>query len=407
MKSNITLKKKQVGSYAHIASELSGQSVDIDQWEKGRAMSERLIQQSHDIAKKMESVGFSAYDHKQDLKIFGLHSKQVIDIPNFRNICIIPSVARKKRNRASKELEYFLQRNPNARTWVHTTGNRCTLKELPQRIEWLHAKFGRVNSQSFMKTYGAKFVFRSTEFGEIAQTEDGLSFHPHAHSVLVLERKLTRMEWDTFLKKVKTYFVYHSKDCGKIKSVKELVKYCVKPSDLEHLSGSELVSIHEVCTNKRLVEFLGQLRNQRKFHNQENFRLIRRKGILTKTRNWNTGKEKTPRYLDPVDHESGCRPIVVAWIPPTSIFTPITEPCFVVHALGSNDPSNVFNSFEVRSMEQQIKCLSIKVHTKTLTHQQGSIKNNENDESKTKIYKKDPRLERVRGTITKFNEVFS
>ena len=67
MESNITLTKKQVGSYPKIASELSGVSLDIEQWEKGRSMSDKLLQQSHDIAKKMESVGFSAYDHESDL----------------------------------------------------------------------------------------------------------------------------------------------------------------------------------------------------------------------------------------------------------------------------------------------------------------------------------------------------
>ena len=76
MESNITLTKKLVGSYPKLASELSGVSLDIDQWEKGREMSVKLLQQSHDIAKKMESVGFTAYDHQADLTLVGLNSRQ-------------------------------------------------------------------------------------------------------------------------------------------------------------------------------------------------------------------------------------------------------------------------------------------------------------------------------------------
>lgn len=395
MESNITLSKKQVGSYPKLASELSGVSLDIDQWEKGRQMSDKLLQQSHDIAKKMESVGFSAYDHQSDLTLVGLNSRQHSKLPPFRNVTIIPWVARKKRNKSSKELEYFLQKNPNARTWVHTTGKRCTLKELPERLENLHAKFGRVNSQPFMKKFGAKFVFRSTEFGEIAKTDEGLSFHPHCHSVLVLDRKLPSEDWSLLVSKICKYFVHWSYDAGKIKSVKELVKYCVKPSDLEHLNGYELLSIHQITTNKRLVEFLGHLRKQRQLHNKDNVRLVRRKGVLTKTQNWNASKKKHPKWVLPVDDDSAHGPTIVAWIPPTAVFTHITEPCFLVQGLGSNDPTTLLDSWEVQRMQAEINKLSIKVHTKTLTHHKNKSYTKPHNENKSQTIQKNTRSERI------------
>jgi hypothetical protein len=400
-KSTITLTKKQVGNYPRIASELSGAALDIDQWEKGRGLSEKLLQQSHDIAEKMEDEGFEAYDRGQDLTIFGLHSKQSLQLPNFRNICIIPYVARKKRRSSSKELEYFLQKNPNARTWTHTTGKRCTLEELPERLEQLHAKFGRVNQQAFMKKYGARFVFRSTEFGEIAKTDEGLSFHPHAHSVLVLNKFISADEWTRLIVKIKHYFVHHSKDCGKIRSVKELVKYCVKPSDLEHLNGKELIDLHNVCTKKRLVEFLGQLRSQRKDHKDENIRLIRRKGKLTKTLNWSGSAKKPPRWLQG-EQALGLAPKLVAWCAPSAIFTPITEPCFIVHGLAHRDHSKIFKWNEVIQMDN-----SIKVHTKTLTHQKQEIEKIKNNESEAKNREESSEIVGVPRTRPKLNAVVS
>ena len=395
MESNITLTKKQVGSYPKLASELSGVSLDIEQWEKGRAMSDKLLQQSHDIAKKMESVGFSAYDHESDLTLVGLNSRQYSKLPPFRNVTIIPWVARKKRNKSSKELEYFLQKNPNARTWVHTTGKRCTLKELPERLENLHAKFGRVNSQPFMKKFGAKFVFRSTEFGEIAKTDEGLSFHPHCHSVLVLDRKLPSEDWSLLVSKICKYFVHWSYDAGKIKSVKELVKYCVKPSDLEHLNGYELLSIHQITTNKRLVEFLGQLRTQRQKHNKDDIRLVRRKGILSKTKNWNVSKPKLPLWVKPINDESGISPTIVAWVPPVALFSHITEPCFLVQGLGSTDVSTFLDSWEVERMRAEINKHSIKVHTKTLTHHKNKTYTKPQNENRSQTIQKNTRSERI------------
>ena len=364
MNTKITLTKKQEGLYPKLASELQGVCVDINKWEEGRSFSDQLLKQSHDIASKMESVGYTAYDYNQDLTIIGLHSQQATKLPPFRNITIIPWVARKKRNSSAKELEYFLQKNPNARTWVHTTGPRCNIFELPKRLKKLHAKFGRVNHQPFMQKHGARFVFRSTEFGEIAKTNEGLSFHPHAHSVLVLDKKLDNKAWCELVSSIRKFFVYHSKDCGVIKSVKELVKYCVKPSDLESLDGHDLVSLHQVTKGKRLVEFLSYLRSQRQNHKANDQKLVRRKGLLRRTDNWSVGKKKKPKWQLPIyDDDSVVRPTIVAWCPPSAIFMPVTEPCFIVHGLGNQDHQTILNSFEVQNMRS-----AIKVHTKTLTH---------------------------------------
>lgn len=391
--------KTQVGSYPKIASELSGVACDPDKWERGKAQNKKLLDQSYTIADKMHGTrfdglgwtkSFRAYEESQDLHLFGLHSKECVKLPNFRNIGIIPYVARKKRSKAQKEVEYFLDKNPNCRTWTMTAGKRCNIEELPSRIQFLHSKFGRVNQQPFMKKFGAKFIFRATEFGEIARTEDGLSFHPHTHALLKMDRMIGKHDWATLLKKIKTYFVYHSQDCGRIQNAREMVKYCVKPCDLEHLTGHELIAIHEITRTKRLYEFLGQLRSQRQMHKSENLRLIRRKGKLRTTRNWVGGvQEKMPRWVHNPE-ESDARPTLVAWCPPSSIFTHVTEPCFIIHALGRNDPSSVFNWMEVKRMES-----AIRVHTKTLTHHMRNRENKINNESKQKIFKKDSRSEGI------------
>ena len=402
--------KNQVGNYPRIAAELSGQIVDVDKWERGQAQNAKLLEQSHTIAKKMDGFSFyglgwkkvfKAYDHSQDLTLFGLNSEQFSKLPNFRNISIIPYVARKKRQKSMKQLEYFLQNHPNCRMWTMTTGKRCTLQDLPTRIAQLHAKFGRVNQQPFMKKVGAKFVFRATEFGEICKTETGLSFHPHAHALLHLPKMIDRDAWSKLLCKIRTYFVYHSQDCGRVRNVNELVKYCVKPCDLEHLDALDLIKVHQVTTQKRLYEFLGDLRVQRSSLNQRNRRIIRRKGKLMTTPNWVGGAEKLPRWLHSPE-DSDARPTLVAWCPPSSIFTPISEPCFIIHALGKADPQSVFKWFEVKNMKR-----SIKVHTKTLTHHMKNREIQKEYESKKKISEENSRFERISRSRRKPIEVLS
>ena len=421
------ISKKQVGSYPKIAAELSGRPTDIESWEKGKTHNELLLAQSHVIASKMDGTQyfprvrkktysknlwewskqqhtpeiFHAYDHNQDLTLFGLHSEEHITLPNFRNISIIPYVARKKRQKAQKQLEYFLQENPNCRMWTITGGTRCTLSDLEQRIGEIHAKFGRVNQQRFMKRHGASFVFRATEFGQIKHNEDNnLTFHPHVHAVLKLERMLRPEDWKHLILSIKAYFVYHSQDCGRIRDTNELVKYCSKPNDLQHLTGCQLIEIHQVTTTKRLYEFLGDLRKQRSHHNEENLRIIRRKGKLKTTLNWVGGVEKLPLWVQSPNEESDARPTLVAWTPPASIFTHITEPCFIVHALGQADPKSVFKWFEVKNMKH-----AIKVHTKTLTHHNEEREKRKEYESKQKIFKEATRIERIPRARGKPNSV--
>lgn len=392
--------QKRVEHYPKLASELQGVCLDIDQWQKGQNFNSKLIEQSHNIAEKLETnilaqgLGwtkyFRAYEKNHDLTIIGLHTEQAEKIPPFRNISFIPFVARKKRNSKAKEVEYFLQKNPNARAWTMTTGRKCTIEELPKRLEKLHGKFGRVNHQPFMKKHGASFVFRSTEFGEIAQTDNGLLFHPHAHSILCLDKKLDNQAWCNLVSSIRKYFTHHSKDCGVIKSAKELVKYCVKPSDLEHLDGRELLSIHEVTTKFRLVEFLGRLRIQRQHHCQSDKKLVRRKGVLRLTNNWNVSKPRLPDDKKPFHDHLAVRPTIVAWCPPMAMFQPVTEPCFVVHGLGNEDPQTILQSKEVQTMRSLIK-----VHTKTLTHHTQNKKYNQHHENHATTIKTNLQSERI------------
>ena len=392
MQSTHTHPKYQAG-YPKIASELSGQSIDLDKWNKNQAQRNLLLDQSHRIARKLEDEGVQAYDENQDLTLIGLHTRQAKKLEQFRNISFIPVVAQKQRATKIKALQYFLQSHPNARMWTLTTGTRCNEHDVVERSRALHRKVSKINDSAFMKKAGARFVFRSTEFGEVVETGGELSLHPHCHAVLLLSRFLPKAEWSQLIARIRGYFGAHCQDNGKIREPREFVKYCVKPSDLETLSGKSLVSLYHVTRSLRMVETLRDLRVLRKDIRESDHKLVRQRGVLKRVRNWNKGAtlDEIPRWLQPVneDDDPVVTPFVVAWCAPAPVFAPVTEPLFLVHGLGGLDPSACFTWDDVTAMAE-----SINVHTKALTVLRKERRNGENEwneyESKQKILHEPP-----------------
>ena len=406
---------KYQARYARIASEESNRILNLENWEKGQALNEQLKEQSHEIARKLETVKlndyqiervegrpylekkkftriryvksptyFQAYD-ESDLTFCGLNTEQTLSLPEFRNISVIPYVARKNRRSMLLELEYYLQGVEKPRTWVHTTGKRCSIEEAEERFKKVHRKISKINYEKFMKRAGASFVFRSGELGEIVKTETGLNVHPHIHSVLVLRRRLPKREWSQLLQRIRSYFGAHSQDCGVIQDVRELVKYVCKPSDLEHLDGQDLHKLYQLTKSVRMVECLRNFRKLRRRIRETNHKVVRRQGTLKCVKKWNSkNTPESPQWLTQTEVVGPADPSVVSWCVPSAVFTPVTEPCFIVHGLGAGDPSKIFEMPEVLSMRK-----AIIVHTKALTVRRENAKSekkiNEISQSKPKV----------------------
>ena len=394
MQSTHTLPKYQAG-YPKIASELSGQSIELDKWNKNSAQRNLLLEQSHRIADKLEEEGFLAYDDNVDLTLIGLNTRQYKKLPQFRNIAFIPVVAQKQRGETIRSLQYFLQSHPNCRMWTITTGTRCNELDVVDRCQDMHRKVSKINDRQFMKRAGARFVFRSTEFGEVVETNNELSLHPHCHAVLMLSKFLPKREWSELIARIRGHFGAHCQDNGKIREPREFVKYCVKPSDLETLSGKSLVCLAKITSSMRMVETLRDLRVLRKDIRESNHKLVRKRGILKRVSNWNSAPKikdtlteeqmdevtyreqmSTAMKLTNVDCDPVASPFVVAWCAPAPVFAPVTEPLFLVHGLQGADPSKCFAWQDVQNMRE-----SINVHTKALTVHRRERENGEKVEN--------------------------
>ena len=401
-----------------------GRCTDPDKWEDNAEKRKHLADQTKKIADKLESgyqihgLGWShtvrvkAYEHN-DLVLMGLHSEQFKKIEGYRNIIFLPSVAQKNRRDNVKKLEYFLKHNKNCRMWTFTAGPRVNLSSLKTSVKWMHRKLSKLNDQDFMKQFGARFVFRSTEFGELGEIgNDDLSLHPHMHALLQLQRYLRPEDWSYLLSRIVAFWGVYCRDCGRIQNSRELVKYCVKPADLDGLNSVQLIKLYHVTKGLRLWESLQDFRKMKRAIREENQKVIMRKGVPRLVPNWNGGSSRNkseeskvlPRWMENrstevLEHEKiyGKRsrplPQIVAWCSPAPVFTPVSEPLFLVHGLDGRSPAEFFQNEQVRKMAN-----AISVHTKTLTVPETFKNNNEAkgiNESKPKIPPKSTASPRV------------
>ena len=384
-------------SYPLLCKDLAGQAMSLDQWNRNQAQINLMVDQSHRIARKLEDEGIRAYDEDQDLTLFGLNTRQYKVLDNFRNISFIPLVAKKQRASILKLLSYWLQKYTFDRMWTITTGTRCSIYDVEDRTRELHRKVSKINDKSWMKQAGASFIFRSTEFGEVVETDEGLSLHPHCHAVLHLDKgRLSPAHWSFLLHRIQEYFGVHCQDNGRIREPREFVKYCVKPSDLEQLSGPALAELQRITSRLRLVEKLRGLRLLAREIREADQKLVRRKGIIVRRKSWNKGAtmEDVPRYLRPLKDEGDpvASPFVVAWCAPAPVFAPVSEPLFIVHGLRGQDPSAVFSWLDVVAMRN-----AINVHTKALTV---PVKGEQERGKPQIIYESEPKIpQRNTGTV--------
>lgn len=380
-----------------------GRSHCIETWEDNAEKRKYLADQTKQIAIKLDQ-GYTTHGlgwkhqvrvepyQNQDLHLMGLHSKQFQKLESYRNIIFLPSVAQKNRAPKVKEMQLFLKHHQNCRMWTFTAGPRCNLSQLQANVQWMHRKLSKLNDQPFMKKLGARFVFRSTEFGELGEIGNhDVSLHPHMHALMELERYLRPDDWSYLLARIRAFWGVYCKDCGKIRNSRELVKYCVKPGDLDGLNNEQLVKLYQVTDGLRLWETLQSFRKMRRSIREEKQKVVIRKGEPKLVPNWNRGASKTPEERQVQRQASALRaisrqsarptPKIVAWCSPAPVFTHVSEPLFLVHGIDGRDPQQIFNTEEVRRMEHFIS-----VHTKTLTVPNQQSKNNKINESKQEIY---------------------
>lgn len=314
--------------YLEIVAAESGREIPAEAFQKKQAERALLMAQSIHIADMLESVGVKAYGESK-LTMVGLLSGIEEPLVDFRNIVFIPAVAKRKRNRMLGDLEYFIQNHPFSRMWVFTSGDRCPIDAVADRIKEVHRRISKLNAKPFMKAAGVSIVFRATELGSIQRVGGKPTFHIHCHAIIHMGRKLGKDAWSLLLGKVREWWQFHFADARKIEMAREACKYVVKPGDLLELTGPELKALYEQLFKLHLVQALGPLRDQRKDREETDLRFHRVKSPLGSrletVPNWNNRPA--------IQAESNHSPLpdtILATLVPAPYFSRITEPAVIV-----------------------------------------------------------------------------
>jgi hypothetical protein len=304
------------GAFAALCKERTGDVMHADELDKRHRQSAELLSQSKRIADKMAGAGFQAYRETPfELFRYFVHSRQVELLPSFRRTCFIPAVAQSIRAPMVSALEFWLSRNPFARFWTFSTGQRTRLPGVRDKVKWLHGKLNDLSGQPFMQEAGVRLVFRSTELGtpetdspssggEIERDADGtVCFHVHAHVVVELTKGFIAPEkWARLVGKVGAFWPAWWGEGGAIRNARECCKYVTKPGEMLKLTGAELVSLQEQLTRLKLVQPLGSLAAEIRERETGRKRLVKRQTsdgrVYLAVSDWNKHARRTKTEAD-------------------------------------------------------------------------------------------------------------
>ena len=300
--------------FAGVVESETGLSVEENEWRERMEERRELVRQSHQIANKLECGGTQAYRcDEYQLYIWSVFSRHVEQVPAFRRICFLPSVAAMVRAQKLASLEFFLDRHPFCRFWTFTSGARVALPELRARIESLHKRLNALNKE-LRRRYGVEMVFRSTELGTVEtaasagsarqkraakiahrkavadanaagrpapvwtrakenahadeagalerDASGALLFHPHAHCVVKLPCKMDKETWAEMLRFVWVHWGDHWDEGAVISDAREVCKYVCKPGEIAELEPKELCALEAALHGLRLVTPMGVLKKE-------------------------------------------------------------------------------------------------------------------------------------------------
>jgi hypothetical protein len=265
----------------------TGMEMSADEYAKGINKKTKLKDMARAICHRLNLVGVETKRNDDcGLWVYWIHSGVWEEIDQYRRICINPVVAAASRASILASLEFFIQEHRFCRFWTFTTGTRCTVGEIGERLDTFSRKLSKLNHW-MRKTYGVEIVIASTEFGTVEEMDrspedegqiqfvrvlnektglhsDEPTFHPHFHCVVrvIGPRPLPRDEWTELCEKVRARWGFKCDFDGVIQSAREIVKYVTKPGDLLKLSPLQLKAFYEATANRRLVRPMGALRRE-------------------------------------------------------------------------------------------------------------------------------------------------
>lgn len=263
----------------------TGWFIDPLKWAKRATASRVLAEQSESMADALERMGIPAR-LDTDITAIGAVTGQVEALPAYRAIRFLPAVAARDRRPVLNGMKFFIQNHPRARYFRYSVitasepvpcgGNlRGAIQRLSRRVsKWASeardcdvevlfrgieftrataasrdAEAARRMASSFIGPIDAPLTRR---FG--AKT---ILYHVHANVLTWPQRAMKDPDWSDFLRMTWRAVKGHWQDNGRIEKVEELIKYCLKPADIEDAADEEIVWLYQQTERLKLVQPMG------------------------------------------------------------------------------------------------------------------------------------------------------
>ena len=170
----------------------------------------------------------------------------------------------------------LLHQQPSARfLFVTLTVPNCKAENLTETINTMNKAFAYLTSKC--KTFTPAKAFKKNLLGymkaiEITYNQETDMYHPHIHCLFVVRSKyfsdgyIKKSEWQAIwtqaMHSERELIVHVETINSKARSIAEMSKYPVKPTDLLSIKDEEqavraLIVLHSVLRNRRLVTFGG------------------------------------------------------------------------------------------------------------------------------------------------------
>lgn len=275
----------ELDDFVSVLCRNTGQEINRLTWEKRQGELRLLKDQTRVLADRLEQGGVNTRGDGQ-VALVGVVTGQVQELESWRNINLLPVVAQRNRNDILNDFKYFSSTHSYLRYFVVTSGVRCPVEEIGERLKWLHSHVRRFGVSKLAKENGVELVLRADEV-TIKRGADGLpSYHVHLNLVLDFKRRLGSSGYSEFMKGFHEFFGgVQLKDCGKIVDSREVVKYVTKPADVMSLEVEELVALHHQLFRCHLVQPMGEFKRLRDGLRQGGVRMrqrpVVRDGIAT------------------------------------------------------------------------------------------------------------------------------
>lgn len=304
--------KSRQEAYRMLALENTGSVGNPEDLRKRVLETETLRSQSHEICRRLELVGIDGYiKGGPKMYVYYVHTRSLVELPRFRHICLIPTAAAAMRAKMVLELGAFQEANDFLRMWTLTSGLRCKLTEVRERLGSFHDDQNEFRKW-LRRKYGIEILFSATEFGT-PETYDGngavtnakssglierdendeVTLHVHAHTLVDVKQRRSKDDWIDLLADVQAHWPHMMQDGGQIVNPRELVKYITKPGEMLKLKPEELGELFRQTKDMKLMRPLGRFKEERAARKKREMKLVRKQAgngegyIFQEVPDWN------------------------------------------------------------------------------------------------------------------------